>query len=79
MDEEIIEKCLAEACSCLLKEDEGIVVVVDEKKYILWNDGEDKMLKLDTCDVDVFEDAALTKSMGVVEHGQKVWVHKKPN
>jgi hypothetical protein len=79
MDEELIEKCLVVACFCLLKENEGIVVFVDGENYIIWNDEEDKLLKLDTCDVEAFEDTAMTKRIETIKHGQKVWVHKKPN
>jgi len=79
MNEETAEKCLAAACFCLLKENEGIVVDVDKEKYILWYDEEDKLLKIDTCNIEVFEDTAMTKQMKTIEHGQKVWVHKKPN
>ena len=79
MDDEIIEKCLVGALFRLLKENEGVVVETDGIKYIIWNDEEDKMLKLDECDVDVYEDTAMTKKMETIEDGQKVWVHKKPN
>lgn len=79
MEEETIEKCLVGACLSLLQDNEGVVVFVNEERYVVWYDAEEKLLKLDTFNVETYEDIAMTKRIDDLKSGQKIWAHKKPN
>jgi hypothetical protein len=79
MDNDTAFRCFVIACASLLQDDEGVVIDLDGKLMLVYNDGDDKQMKIDEWDdgISAFEDASMTgKISKKIEPGTKVWLHQ---
>jgi hypothetical protein len=80
MDNDIIERCLALGCLSLLQDNEGVVVIVDNERFLIWIDPDKtgRTLRLREIEEDesFFKNASMTgEKEEDLKSGLKVWVH----